>query len=102
MNLPTKLKVAGIDYTTELVSGLSSRYQLYGQVHYGTSTIEVDTELSHDKKAQVYIHELIHAMMFEAGYDEQEEEFVRRFTTVLHQVLRDNDFSFIRETKEAE
>jgi hypothetical protein len=40
---------------------------------------------------------LLHACLFEAGYDEQDEEQVRRLGNVLTQVLRDNDFGFMRD-----
>ncbi len=36
------------------------------------------------------IHELTHAMLQEAGYKEQDEDLVTRFSIILHQVLIDN------------
>jgi hypothetical protein len=41
-------------------------------------------------------------MLFEAGYDEQDEEQVRRLGNVLTQVLRDNNFDFMRDEDEEE
>lgn len=89
--------VGSIDYTVEEVDGLHSKYELFGQVTYADGRVEIDSQLSQARKHNVIVHELLHAMFFEAGYDEQDEELVRRLGNVLTQVLRDNDFSFISE-----
>jgi hypothetical protein len=85
-------------YHVEEVEGLIAKHDTYGQVTYPDNIIEVDPDMAKDRKANVLIHELLHAMLFEAGYDEQDEDQVRRLGNVLSQVLRDNDFGFMRQT----
>jgi Zn-dependent peptidase ImmA (M78 family) len=85
-------------YHVEEVEGLVAKYEVYGQVTHTDNLVEIDSDMAKDRKANVLIHELLHAMLFEAGYDEQDEDQVRRLGNVLSQVLRDNDFGFMRQT----
>jgi hypothetical protein len=97
MNLHGKtFRVGGIDYTVEIVPDYHTKDGYYGRVFYATAEIKISDKMQRDRTNETLVHELVHAMLFEAGYDDHEEEFVRRFATVLHQVLRDNDFSFMR------
>jgi Zn-dependent peptidase ImmA (M78 family) len=89
-------RVGGIDYSVEIVPKLYEKHSLYGQVTYKDAHIQIDDSLSKNRENEVLVHELLHAMLFEAGYMEQDEELVNRLASVLHQVLRDNDFSFVR------
>ncbi|WP_345803559.1 ImmA/IrrE family metallo-endopeptidase [Lysinibacillus sp. BS3] len=69
-------------------------HSLMGQVIYAESRIDIDSSMSESKKEQVFIHELVHAMLNEAGYDEQDEEMVNRLAIILYQVLRQNELKF--------
>jgi hypothetical protein len=82
--------VGAVDYNVAEVDGFMRKYELYGQVTYSDCRIEIEPTLAPDRKANVVIHELLHAMLFEAGYDEHDEDQVRRIGNVLTQVLRDN------------
>ena len=42
-------------------------------------------------------HELAHGILFEAGYEGHDEEQANRLGKVLAMLLRDNDFTFMRE-----
>jgi hypothetical protein len=92
-----KFRVGSNDYTVVEIEGLMRKYELYGQVTYSDCRIELEPDLAETRKHNVIIHELLHAALFEAGYDEQDEEQVRRLGNVLTQVLRDNDFGFMRD-----
>lgn len=94
-------RVGGVDYSVELVPELHRLHQLWGQVTYQDTSIQIETELSPTRTNNVLIHELTHAVFNEAGFMTQDEDVVNRVASVLHALLRDNDFSFIRETKEA-
>lgn len=67
-----------------------------GCCRFKDHTIELLADAGPDRKSETLIHELIHAMMFEAGYDDHDEDLVKRLGKILHQVLKDNDFSFLR------
>jgi predicted metallopeptidase len=95
---PKKFNVADVHYTIvekEFVEIAGSRnYQ--GACDYHTTTIEVLQELPFNRKNEVIIHELLHAIFNEAGYNEQDEEEITRVGRVLYQVLKNNDFSFLK------
>lgn len=94
MPIPLQVNVAGIEYTVQYQEGLLKTHNLMGQVLYPESTIEIDSSMSQSKKEQVFVHELVHAMFNEAGYEEQDEEMVNRLAIVLYQVLKQNDLKF--------
>jgi hypothetical protein len=95
-------RVGALDYHVTETPNLLRKHSLFGQVTYDDGLIEIEPTLSEQRKHNVIIHELLHACLFEAGYDEQDEEQVRRLGNVLTQVLRDNDFAFMREEEEDE
>jgi Zn-dependent peptidase ImmA (M78 family) len=91
--IPSKVKVAGVTYEVKEVEGLAADHDLYGQVTYRNNIIKFDSALHQERKEQVFVHELFHAILYEAGYDEHDEEMVRRVANVLYQVLKDNHFN---------
>ena len=96
--LPLSFRIGSVDYVVKEIEGLhDSGEELLGQVTYHDTQIRLNSESSECRKKNVLIHELLHAMLYEAGYDEQDEEMVRRLGNVLTQVLTDNDFGFMRE-----
>src|SRR5690625_4011596 len=101
-NLPKSFRIGTVDYNVEEVAGLHNRgRELLGWVTYHDTLIRIDSEVSDGRKKNVLIHELLHAMLYEAGYDEHDEEMVRRLGNVLTQALIDNDFGFMRNKEEA-
>ncbi|MCY9083673.1 ImmA/IrrE family metallo-endopeptidase [Bacillus inaquosorum] len=92
-------RVGGVDYSVETVPELNRLYNLWGQVTYQDTNIQIDKGLSLSRVNNVLIHEITHAIFHEAGFMEQDEEMINRVASVLTQVLRDNDFGFIRETE---
>jgi hypothetical protein len=48
--------------------------------------------MSDERKEQTIVHEMLHAIHFEAGYDseDQDEDMINRTANVLHQVIVDN------------
>ncbi|MFE8697970.1 ImmA/IrrE family metallo-endopeptidase [Cytobacillus sp. FJAT-53684] len=92
--VPEKVNVAGIEYSVMEVKGLANKHEKMGCVRYGPAEIELDAEMSQERKEQVFVHELLHACFFEAGYTEQDEDAVNRVSAVLYQVLKDNQFYF--------
>lgn len=60
-----------------------------GMCHFDQAKIEILSSLSDQRKEQTFIHELTHAIFYEAGYDEQDEDMINRVGIVLHQVVKD-------------
>ncbi|WP_034757763.1 hypothetical protein [Rossellomorea vietnamensis] len=94
--LPVEVKVAGVTYKVsekEYVE-INDNKNYAGSCCYNDSEITVLNTLSDTRKEQVFVHELVHAILMEAGYDDHDEDQVNRIGIVLHQVLRDNNLKF--------
>lgn len=99
MNLPNKIRIGSADYEVKLVKGLSSRHGVWGLIDYSSTTIELEDTLSFSKLREVLAHEIYHGIIHESGMRdiENEEEMVTAMGPILAMLLRDNDFSFMRD-----
>ena len=66
-----------------------------GCCDYRKTEISILNELSDERKDDVLIHELTHAIFYEAGFEEQDEDMINRVAKVLHQVIKNNDWESI-------
>lgn len=91
MKLPEEIKVGGIKYKIELVKviDVGGERNFQGMCHFDEARIEILESLSDQRIEQTLIHELTHAIFYEAGYDEQDEDMINRIGIVLHQVVKD-------------
>ena len=91
MKLPEEIKVCGINYKVELVEfiDVAGERNYQGMCHFDQTKIEILSSLSVQRKEQTFIHELTHAIFYEAGYDEQDEDMINRVGIALHQVLNE-------------
>ena len=97
--LPSRVKVAGTSYTViekEVISANGNR-NYDGVCSYYEEQIEILEEMSWNRKKSTFVHELLHAAMFEAGMKEHDEALICRLAPVLTQVLSDNEFNWMRE-----
>ncbi|MEK5331547.1 ImmA/IrrE family metallo-endopeptidase [Lysinibacillus sp. FSL W8-0992] len=96
--LPSKVKVGAIDYSVKEVEQviIDGDIKFAGSCDESYCRIEVKADLPENGKKGTLIHELTHAIFYEAGYQEHSEKMVNRIGKVLHQVLKDNDFSFLK------
>ncbi|HAM79593.1 ImmA/IrrE family metallo-endopeptidase [Ornithinibacillus bavariensis] len=92
--IPNQVKVAGIEYNVTEIEGINDRFNTLGQINYHIGLIELDSQLNQTRKEQVFVHEILHACFFEAGYEEQDEDMINRVGIVLYQVLKDNNLTF--------
>lgn len=99
MNLPKNIRIGSADYEISINDRLASRDGVWGLVDYGSSTIEIEEGISLSKTRETLAHEMAHAIIHEAGIRdlEEEEEYVTAIGPVLAMVLRDNDFTFMRD-----
>lgn len=96
-----KIKIGGIDYKIKLLD-LSSRNEgehgvSMGFCVYQENTIEINKHLHPERQKQTIIHEMVHAMFCEVGID-QDEDTVNRLGNILHQVLKENNFSWVQKS----
>lgn len=95
--MENKVKVGGITYAIEIVDDLTGETDELGNIKYKKAKIQLDSNMDIQIHNQTFVHELAHAILVEAGYSEHEEDMANRIGLVLYQVLKDNDFSFIRD-----
>lgn len=89
-----KVKIGGIVYPIEIKDDLVGHTGNWGETNLKKTTIALDSNMSKQRTEQTLIHEIVHCIFEEAGL-EQDEDKVNRLGIVLHQVLTDNDFSFL-------
>ena len=91
-----EVKIGGIVYPIEIANDFTGETGDWGQTNFKKSKITIDSNLDKQRLNQTLVHEIAHCIFEEAGL-EQEEDKVNRLGIVLHQVLTDNDFSFLRK-----
>lgn len=97
------VKVAGIEYNVQIKELVDNDPNTYGSCVYHDAHIEIRKGLSRERTEQTFVHELMHATIFEAGYRGDEyEELVERLSVVLHQVIQENDLPRLLEQVSSE
>ena len=104
MALPEKIKVCGAEYTISCNSAKDEYLNaaaILGECNYSTLAIAVKSTPHETRKAQLLIHELCHAILFATGLETNDiyndENLIRPLANALWQVLKDNDFNWLRE-----
>ncbi|MBO1583235.1 ImmA/IrrE family metallo-endopeptidase [Bacillus sp. XF8] len=100
----TYWKIGGVKYNVQSVKGLAKEHGVLGQILYNDLIIKVDADLPRDRLEETFIHEVLHGIFHEAGYEEQDEDMINRVGKVLYQVIQDNlqtdiDESLIEELR---
>lgn len=83
---------------TEEGKGYMDGAGLWGEAQYNTCKILLDPDIRAPKRQSILLHELIHAIL-NTYFLENNEEIVYRLEPVLFQLLRENDFTWIREAE---
>lgn len=94
------VKIGGITYTIKREEIECHNGIQFGEVNYGTTQITINNvKVNEQKQEQTLMHEMVHAMMHEAGLDElsNDEVIVNQLGILLYQVLKENDFSWLNK-----
>lgn len=88
------VKVGQITYkvTEEPVITSQEDRNYQGVCSFTNTQISVLNSLSEERKKDVFFHELTHAIFYEAGFEEQDEDMINRVAKIIHQVIEENDF----------
>lgn len=89
------VKIGGLTYEVTKKPDLQGSDGNWGQIQYKKLEISLDDSLPEQLEDQTLIHEIVHGILFEAGYPNHEEDQANRIGLVLYQVLKDNDFSWL-------
>lgn len=96
--LPTSVDVAGVAYQVQEkeFTEISDGANILGVCIYDKAQILVKSTMPKERKEEVFVHELLHAILYEAGFGEHDEDLVNRAGKVLYQVLKDNKLTFLK------
>ena len=86
-----KINVCGVNYEVLQLDEVDNNPSCLGLCVYEKSLIQIKKGISIERKKQTLIHELLHAMLYEAGYYEHDENQVDNLSVVLNQVISQND-----------
>lgn len=101
VTIPDKVKVGAMTYTIEIVPNMFADRSLFGEVTYANQRIKIAGDVSADRRFNIFVHELYHAVKFEAGeQDDQDEREVLAVSNVLTQVFVENGLNFGGEADE--
>lgn len=98
MKLPSKLKFGPLTYKIEETVPKLGDQEFIGESDHGNCAIRVKTGLPEQQRELTFVHEIVHALMYVAGYPgggEKEihataEELTNRLAFVLYGFLKDN------------
>lgn len=98
MNIPKEVKILGLIYKVEEVECIDVKNEeTAGEADHNNLVIRLKSNLSSTQKENTLIHEIVHSILESLGDHEpsDDEKFVYRFSSVLHQVLKDNQSLFL-------
>lgn len=91
--IPDTVQVGAVNYdvVTKPFIDIDGERNYQGSCDYLNTQIELVEDMSDERKEDTFFHELTHAIFYEAGFEEQDEDMINRVGKVLHQVIKDND-----------
>lgn len=91
-----QVKILGLTYCISEVDCVNKEELRRGEINFLTNEIRIDKSMPDDLKKQVLIHEILHAVFDQLGYEDlcTDESKVQGIATALHQILKDNDKLF--------
>lgn len=88
------VKVGGQVYSVEKRTGvfMDNGERVAGNIDVDAAEIKVWDKFTGTASERVLMHEVTHAVFYEAGYglEDQDEQQIERVSRVLHQLIKDN------------
>lgn len=85
-----RIRVGWRNYTLRIPPDRSERYGAFGQCDNGEAEIEVNACVAREQQAETLLHEIMHAITWQAGDSRELEREVTILSKGVMQVLRDN------------
>lgn len=88
------INILGLTYTIEEVEQVDKNQRMFGEVDYVTQTIKIEKGLTKEKKVNVLIHEVLHAIFERLNFqkENENEHLIDCLTLAIYQILNDNAF----------
>jgi len=87
MKIPKTYTLAGNRWTVHYKTKKELGRDYDGQCHEDTNEIWIYKRLGHAKRAQTFIHEAAHAVLFTLGHLEHDEQMVEAVAQLVYQQL---------------
>jgi len=81
--LPKEITIGSTVWTVKY----KQNFEDLGECDYESSTITIKSSLGRQAKTRVFIHECIHAALYNAGQDEHDEQVVDAIANALPQIF---------------
>lgn len=95
MKIPQSVKVGAMTYDVVVVPNMLAERSLFGEVDVANQTIKIAGDISPERQFNALMHELYHAIRFEAGdVGDHGEQEIRAVSNMLTQVFVDNGLNF--------
>jgi len=95
MKIPKQIKIGGLWYEVKTSDYMKSGPNCYGEIDSLDLTINIRNNIHEEMQKQALLHEIIHGILDNAGYDEQDEKLVQAISYGLIQVITDNPYVFV-------
>jgi hypothetical protein len=99
MELPKTIVIGSLHYAVKFRE-MDGRY---GHCDCAKLELVLNTDTIVERQAKTLVHEMMHAWCYENGLDNwADEKLIVTLENNFYQLLRDNDFSWIRVDKDAD
>jgi len=89
MNIPEKIKIGSLNYTVEVTEHIKCGQDTYGEIF--TNDLEIRLRpVALERQKFALVHEILHGILDNLGYVNQEEEYVHKLGAALYQLIVDN------------
>lgn len=97
MSIPKSVTVSGVEYTVELVEGLTLKRdditkELFGRIDFKKQHISIEKNMHPDTQRIALLHEIMHCMSAQAGHhdisDWEEERLIVCFSHAIINLIR--------------
>ena len=97
IKIPSQIKIAGHDYTVELVKDMSLQAEgSFGSHSTLLREIKIDARLNPQEMSCGFIHEFCHAISAVFRHSHLSEEDISAMSSGIHQVLEQLEIRFVK------
>lgn len=89
------INILGLTYTIEEVEQVDKNTRLFGEVDFVKQTIKIEKGLTEEKKLNVLLHEVLHAIFAELNFtnENENEHLIQSLANALYQILKSNNIN---------
>ena len=101
MEIPSKVKILGLDWSISREKQVADASQSYGTTVHSSQSINIEPTITQAHAEQTLLHEMLHAIFVSMALNhipdmdtKKEEHIVSALANGLYHVLKDNKINF--------